>query len=82
MKSKYDGNVPCFDVELYVNHIAKYSGAGPMSFLYSVVYLRRLKTRNQTSMCLKSTTMQRLLLVAMMIATKYVEDIVMRNVFW
>jgi hypothetical protein len=61
--------------------IFKYSRASPCCLIVMLIYLDRFKSKCP-SVTLTSTTMQRLLLVAAMTATKYLEDVCCNNRRW
>ena len=75
------GKSVCFKASYYITRMVKYSGGSPCCCVVAVSYLERIKMKNP-SIVLSSNTMQRLLLVAVMIATKYMEDITVDNVRW
>ena len=80
-KSSFHGKAVAFKASYYIMRIAKYSGGSPCCCVVAVSYLERIKMKNP-SIVLSSNTMQRLLLVAVMIATKYMEDITVDNARW
>ena len=79
--SCFRGNKPGFDASYYVKRISKYSGVHSSSFVVANIYLERMKTRFP-SVLLTTRTLQRLLLVAVMIANKYLEDRSCLNTRW
>ena len=80
-KSSFHGKAVAFKASYYIMRIAKYSGGSPSCYIVAILYLERFKIRNPL-IVLSSKTMQRLLLVAVMIATKYLEDIAIDNARW
>ena len=70
-----------FKASYYIMRMVKYSGLSPSCFIAAVSYLERLKVRDPT-IALSSQTLQRLLLVVVMIATKYLDDIAIDNARW
>jgi hypothetical protein len=70
-----------FKASYYLQRIAKYCGASPCCYVVAVMYLERLKISNQ-EMVLTTRTVQRLLLVAVMTAAKYLEDVTVPNTRW
>ena len=79
--SCFRGNRPGFDVQYYIKRISKYSGVSSSCFVVARIYLERLQIRFPC-FALTSRTLQRLLLVAVMIATKYLEDCFCLNTRW
>mmetsp|Transcript_24004 Transcript_24004/g.50193 ORF Transcript_24004/g.50193 Transcript_24004/m.50193 type:complete len:221 (-) Transcript_24004:390-1052(-) len=65
----------------YMQRIFKYSGASPCCFISALVYMERFKVAHPT-VTLTSKTLQRLLLVPVMLATKYLEDCFCNNACW
>ncbi len=61
--------------------MSKYSRASPCCFAIAVIYLARFNARHP-SLELTSRTVQRLLLVATMLATKFYEDNFFLNSTW
>ena len=59
----------------------RYSGLSPCCFVIALIYLERLK-RREASVCLTSVTFQRLLLVAVMTAAKFLDDFYESNKHW
>ena len=70
-----------FRPSYYLRRISRYTGASPCCFVVVLLYLDRLQARFPC-MYLTSWTLQRLLLVVVMAATKYLEDICCRNRRW
>ena len=58
-----------------------YSEGSPSCFVVALIYLGRVK-KSKLGLALNSNTMQRLLLVSVMIATKYLEDTSINNARW
>ena len=71
--SAFLGPAVSFSCSYYVKRILKYSGANPCCALAALFFMDRLQ-QQCSCLPLSSKTVQRLLLVAMMIATKYLED--------
>ncbi len=80
-KSRYLGRSVGFKASYYLRRIAKYCGASSCCFVVAVMYLERFKIINPR-MVLTSRTVQRLLLVAVMTAAKYLEDVTFLNTRW
>jgi hypothetical protein len=70
-----------FRPSYYLRRISRYTGASPCCFVAVLLYLDRLQERFPC-IYLTSWTLQRLLLTAVMAATKYLEDVCCRNVRW
>ena len=70
-----------FNAEYYVKRIQKYSRASPACFVVALIYLERIHRRN-ANLFLTSRNMQRLLLVAVMVAVKFLEDFCRPNAYW
>ena len=70
----FDGVCATFSASYYLQRISKYSGAGSSSLVAALLYLERLKSK-QNPITLTTTNLQRLLLVSVMTATKFLEDI-------
>ncbi len=77
----YEGNRVCFKASYYLQRMVKYCGASSCCFVVAVMYLERFKIINP-EMVLTSRTLQRLLLVAVMSAAKYLEDVTILNSRW
>ena len=75
--SKFFGRRVSFLASYYIRRMRKYSGASPSCFTVALIYLQRFKPLKLTS-----TTVQRLLLVAVMTATKFLEDAHVANSEW
>ena len=80
-KSSFDGKCALFSAGYYVKRIAKYSRASPCCLVAALLYLERAH-QLRPALRLTSHTLQRLLLVAMMLATKYLEDECALNSRW
>ena len=81
VQTSFHGIDPTFTISYYVKRIAKYSGASPANLVVSLLYLKRIVHRRR-NLRLTSNTIQRLLLVAIMIAAKYLDDRVCSNTCW
>ena len=80
-KSLYEGTQVSFKASYYLQRMVKYSGASSCCYVVAVMYLERFKIINR-AMVLTSGTVQRLLLVAVMTAAKYLEDVAILNTRW
>jgi hypothetical protein len=65
----------------YVRHIQKYGNISESCFLVAIIYIERLKLSGHV-VRLTSSSLQRLLGVAVMVAAKFLEDIVYANKRW
>jgi hypothetical protein len=81
-------SMPCFEGALssicpskYVRHIQKYGCVSESCFLIAIIYLERLKLAGHV-VRLTSSSLQRLLGVAVMVAAKFLEDFVLENQRW
>ena len=70
-----------FEAASYMKRIALHAKASPCCLITSLIYLERAQ-HNCPSLRLTSRTLQRLLLVAVMTATKYLEDSCCLNSHW
>ena len=77
----YEGNNVSFKASYYLQRIAKYCGASSCCYVVAVIYLERFKINNP-GVVLTSRTVQRLLLVAVMTAAKFLEDVTFLNTRW
>ena len=77
----FEGPCSQFSVAFYVQRIVRYSGASPCCLVATLLYLERFRQR-RPAVRLTSSTLQRLLLVAAMTATKYLEDVSCSNTRW
>ena len=65
----------------YLQRIYKYSSVSVSCFIASLVYIERYKVKNP-KLLLNSHSLQRLLLVPAMVASKYLEDVFYTNHCW
>ena len=79
--SPFYGDCPPFTASYYIKRIARYSGTSSSCLIAALLYLDRIQTR-VPECYLSSCTLQRLLLVSAMIATKYLEDTSVLNKHW
>jgi len=79
---EFEAVKPCpLTASAYLKRIMKYGGCSPCCMVVGLVYLQRLKQRNPT-VCLTSANMQRLLLVSVMVAAKFLDDLYYSNKHW
>ena len=77
----FHGDRALFKPSFYLRRIIKHSKASPCCLIGAVLYLERLKALSPT-LHLNSYTVQRLLLVTVMTASKFLEDCSCRNARW
>ena len=77
----FEGSHAPIAASAYVRRINRYGGCSPCCFAVGLMYLERLKRRNH-SVCLNSCNFQRLYLVAVMIAAKFLDDFYYSNKHW
>ena len=65
----------------YLQRIYKYSSVSVSCFIASLIYMERFKVK-YPSLLLNSHSLQRLLLVPTMVASKYLEDTFYTNRCW
>jgi hypothetical protein len=65
----------------YLKHIMKYGDCSPCCVVVGLMYLQRLKQRMPT-VCLTSGNMQLLLLMSVMVAAKFLDDLCYSNKHW
>jgi hypothetical protein len=70
----FDGARWDIDPSKYLRHLVKHTGASPACFVVAMIYLDRLIKRD-SSIRITTRNMQRLLLVAAMVAVKFMDDI-------
>ena len=80
-QSSFEGSCCHLSIAFYVQRIVRYSGASPCCLVATLLYLERFRQR-RPAVRLTSSTLQRLLLVAAMTATKYLEDVSCSNTRW
>ena len=79
--SSFCGRRPPLAAAAFVTRVAKYSGASPCCFAAGLIYLERMKKRD-ASVCLTSANFQRLFLVSVMCASKFLDDFYYSNKHW
>ena len=79
--SSFCGRRPPLAAAAFVTRVAKYSGASPCCFAVGLIYLERMKKRD-ASVCLTSANFQRLFLVSVMCASKFLDDFYYSNKHW
>ena len=72
-RSLFDGERVDFSPSYYLNRIVKYSGASPCCLIAGFQYLERLKEKSEP-IILTTRNLQRLLLISVMTAAKFLED--------
>eukprot|EP00960_Hanusia_phi_P030736 748819-Hanusia_phi.AAC.4 len=79
--SSFDGPKPHLSASSYVRRIMKYSEASPCCLVVGAIYLERLKKRDEM-VALTMYNFQRLFLVAVMLASKFLDDTYASNRIW
>mmetsp|Transcript_14070 Transcript_14070/g.48479 ORF Transcript_14070/g.48479 Transcript_14070/m.48479 type:complete len:244 (-) Transcript_14070:40-771(-) len=79
--SSFDGPKPHLSASSYVKRIMKYSDASPCCLVVGAIYLERLKKRDDM-VALTVYNFQRLFLVAVMLASKFLDDAYASNRIW
>ena len=79
--ASFEGSKPSILASAYVRRMLRYSRLSPCCFVIALIYLERLK-RKEASIFMTSTTFQRLLLVAVMVAAKFLDDYYESNKHW
>lgn len=79
--ASFEGDKAPITPAAYVKRIVKYGGCSPCCFAVGILYLERLK-RRQNKLCLTSNNFQRLFLIAVMEAAKYLDDFYYSNKHW
>jgi hypothetical protein len=77
----FEGSRPSITPSAYIKRIVKYGGLSPCCFVIGLIYLERFKRRDPT-VCLTSRSFQRLILVATMVAAKFLDDFYYSNKHW
>lgn len=77
----FEGEKAPVKASSYVKRIMKYGGLSPCCFVVGMIYLERLKDIIP-SLCLTSTNFQRLFLVSVMEAAKFLDDFYFSNKHW
>eukprot|EP00291_Cryptomonas_curvata_P011726 CAMPEP_0172185896 /NCGR_PEP_ID=MMETSP1050-20130122/20429_1 /TAXON_ID=233186 /ORGANISM="Cryptomonas curvata, Strain CCAP979/52" /LENGTH=262 /DNA_ID=CAMNT_0012859943 /DNA_START=129 /DNA_END=917 /DNA_ORIENTATION=+ len=77
----FEGDKAPVKASSYVKRIMKYGGLSPCCFIVGMIYLDRLK-EIIPSLCLTSTNFQRLFLVSVMEAAKFLDDFYFSNKHW
>ena len=79
--TSFHGSPRSFTASYYIRRMIRYSGASASCLVVSLIYLDRLQAKI-SMLRLSSNTIQRLLLVVVMEATKFLEDIPRSNATW
>mmetsp|Transcript_13399 Transcript_13399/g.31415 ORF Transcript_13399/g.31415 Transcript_13399/m.31415 type:complete len:294 (-) Transcript_13399:90-971(-) len=77
----FQGKRPPLSACAFVTRVAKYSGASPCCFAVGLIYLERMKKRDP-GVCLTPTNFQRLFLISVMTAAKFLDDFYYSNKHW
>ena len=79
--SPYEGLPARITAGYYAKRILNHSRSSPCCLVAALIYIQRIQ-RRRPNIRLSSRTLQRLLLVAAMVAAKYLEDLVYFNSYW
>ncbi|XP_010277841.1 PREDICTED: cyclin-P3-1-like [Nelumbo nucifera] len=71
---------PTMSIRKYIDRIFKYSGCTPSCFVVAYIYMDRFL--QQTDVYLTSLNVHRLLITAVMLAVKFVEDVYYNNAYY
>ena len=66
----------------FFERMLHYSGCSPCCFLVGVIYLQRINIKCNSELVITPFNLQRLLLTAVMIASKYLDDLYSSNKHW
>ena len=77
----FEGNRSPITASKYVQRILKYGRVSECCFLVAVIYIERLKLAGH-AIRLSSTSLQRLLAVAVMVAAKFLDEPFYANKWW
>ncbi|EKX40726.1 hypothetical protein GUITHDRAFT_53418, partial [Guillardia theta CCMP2712] len=72
---------PNISVKAYLERIKTFGGCSTCCFVLGLLYLERLASSDATYL-LNSYNMHRLVLTAVMVATKFVDDFYFSNSYW
>ncbi len=79
--SPFEGSPLCCPAERYVKRMMKYGGCSPCNVIIGLMYLHRIQ-KWYPMLSLSPTNVQRLLLTAVMVASKVHDDIYYSNKYW
>jgi hypothetical protein len=78
----FESHLKCsLTASAYLSRMIRYGACSPSCAVVGLVYLQRLKTKEPTA-CVTSHNLQRLVLVAVMLANKYLDDLYYSNKHW
>eukprot|EP00960_Hanusia_phi_P061969 765000-Hanusia_phi.AAC.1 len=80
--TSFEGGSVTITISQYIKRILEYGGCSPCCVFVALIFLQRLKTRLGAHVYLTSTNFQRLVLVAMMTAAKFLNDFYYSNSSW
>ena len=66
----------------FFERMLHYSGCSPCCFLVGVIYLQRINIKCNSELVITPFNLQRLLLTAVMVASKYLDDLYSSNKHW
>ncbi len=79
--SCFEGKMSSIGPSRYVQRILKYGRVSECCFLVAIIYIERLKVAGN-AVRLSSTSLQRLLAVAVMLAAKFLDEPFYANKWW
>ena len=78
----FESHLKCsLTASAYLSRMIRYGACSPSCAVIGLMYLQRLKTKEPTA-CVTSYNLQRLVLVAIMLANKYLDDLYYSNKHW
>jgi hypothetical protein len=80
--SPFEGSPLCCPAERYVKRMMKYGGCSPCNVIIGLMYLHRIQRSTCPTLELTAKNAQRLLLTAVMAASKMFDDIYYSNKYW
>jgi hypothetical protein len=78
----FEGEPLCCSVDRYLRRIVKYSGCSTCNIYIALMYIQRIRRSTCPAICLSQTNAQRMLLTAIMVASKMYDDIYYSNKHW
>jgi len=80
-RSSFEGPRVEFKASQYLRRISYYGNVSPSCLVVGLIYLERLQEQCP-KILLTPTTLRRLLLVVILAAAKYLEDVTYLNSYW
>jgi hypothetical protein len=78
----FEGKPLCCTVDRYLRRIIKYSGCSTCNIYIALMFIQRIRRSTCPAICLSQTNAQRMLLTAIMVASKMYDDIYYSNKHW